>query len=212
MKSIRVLIADDHSLIREGFKKLFEKEKDIEVAGEAENADEVLRFLRQKKCDIVVLDIAMPGKSGLDLLEEIRREWKGLPVLILTIYPEERFAVRALKSGASGYITKESAPLELVKAVRRVAEGKRYISLSLGEKLASEISGDSDKLPHERLSAREFQVFLMIARGKSVEAISAELHLSKSTVNTYRQRVLEKMRLSSNAEIIHYAAKNGLVD
>jgi two-component system invasion response regulator UvrY len=212
VKPTRILIADDHHLIREGFKKLLNKERDLDVVGEAADAEGLLKLARKIPCDVVVLDIAMPGKSGLDLLGDLKSIGGGLKVLMLTMHPEERFAVRALKSGAQGYITKETAPEELVAAVRRVAAGKKYVSPGLADKLAAEVSGGFDKLPHEKLSAREYQVFALIARGKSPEDISSTLHLSKSTVNTYRQRILEKMGLATNAEIIHYAARNGLTD
>lgn len=209
---IKILIVDDHYLIREGFKKLIDREVGMSVAGEAENASEVLNFLNENQCDVVVLDINMPGRSGLDLLKDLREFHPEIRVLILSIQPEERFATRALRTGAGGYITKESAADELVKAIRKIHDGGKYVSQTLAEKMAFDLAGDSTKPLHENLSDREFQVFQMIGAGKSMNEISQELSLSLSTINTYRTRILEKMNLGSNADIIHYAIKNNLVD
>lgn len=209
---IRILIADDHYLIRQGFEKLIAKELGMKVVGQAENAGEVLDFIRDNECDVIVLDINMPGKSGLDLLKDLREIRPEIRVLILTIHPEDRFAIRALKTGAAGYITKESAPDELVKAIRKVQSGGKYVSQELAEKLAFDLADDSEKPQHEYLSDREFQVFQLIGAGKTMNEISHELSLSLSTINTYRTRVLEKMNIHSNAEIIRYAIKNKLVD
>jgi two-component system invasion response regulator UvrY len=209
---IKVLIADDHSLIREGFKKIISREVDLEIVGEAQNAGEVLEILAKKECDVVVLDISMPEKSGLDLLRELKQCYGRIAVLILSMHPEDRFAVRALKSGASGYITKERAPEELVNAIRKIHRGGKYITNSLAETLATHFAPDSENLPHENLSDREFQVFLSLAQGKSVADISAELSLSHSTINTYRARIFDKMNMKNNSEIIHYAIRNKLID
>jgi len=209
---IKIFIADDHLLIREGFKKFIDKEVDMTVVGEAQNAAEVHEFLNHEECDVIVLDINMPGKSGLDLLAELKDMNLKSKVLILSMHPEDRFAVRALKLGAFGYITKESAPDELIKAIHKVNEGRKYVSSILAEKLAFEIGSDSDKALHEKLSDREFQILQMIGMGKTITMIADELSLSQSTVNTYRQRILEKMNMHSNAELIHYAIKNNLVD
>ncbi len=209
---IRILIADDHQLIREGFKKILDREAGLEVVGEASNATEVLQILRNKECDINVLDISMPGKSGLDLLKELTDNHHNLKVLILSMHPEERFAVRALKAGASGYITKEMAPDILVEAIRKIHSGGKYVSPVLAQKLAFDLLGHGEKRPHEKLSDREFQVMRFIAAGKTINEIADELNLSQSTVNTYRQRVLEKMEMNSNAELIHYCIKNDLID
>ncbi|RMI09633.1 MAG: DNA-binding response regulator [Calditrichaeota bacterium] len=209
---IRVFIADDHPLIREGFKKLIDKEVDITVVGEASDSDRIVQFFRDHDCDVLVLDINMPGKGGLEVLQDIKRWHPNLKVLILSIYPEEQFAVRALRAGAVGYITKESAPEELVKAIRKVHQGGRYISETVAEHLAREVNSSRKREPHEALSPREFQVFHMLGQGKTVQEIAHELSLSLSTVNTYRRRILEKTGLKSNAEIIHYAIKNKLVE
>ncbi len=209
---IKIFIADDHLLIREGFKKIIEKEVNMTVVGEAENAQEVLQFLSEENCHIIVLDITMPGKSGLDLLKELKEMDKGVKVLILSMHPEERFAVTALKTGASGYITKERASEELVSAIKKIHTGGKYISQTLAEKLANDLDEKGHKKPHEKLSTREFQVFSLLGSGKSIQEISNELYLSQSTVNTYRNRILEKMSMSSNADFIRYAIKNNLVD
>jgi len=209
---IRVLIADDHSLIREGFKKIISREVDLKVVGEAQNSNEVLQFLSRNECDVIVLDISMPEKSGLDLLSELGEYYGRIAVLILSMHPEERFAIRALKAGASGYITKERAPEELVQAIRKIYKGGKYITSTLAEKLAMNIGRDAEKLPHERLSNREFQVFLSLAMGKPVAEIAKELFLSQSTINTYRARIFDKMNMNNHSELIHYAIRNKLID
>ncbi len=209
---IRVLIADDHVLIREGLKKLLKEEWDMSVVGEASNGQQVSDFLTDHEVDILVLDISMPGRSGLDVLKELKQTSPKLPVLVLSMHPEERFAVRSLRAGASGYITKESAGEELVKAIRKIVDGGRYISLTLAEKLAFGLDADSSRPLHETLSDREYQVMGMIATGKKMSEIAEELSLSIRTVNTYRARILEKMQMKTNAELIHYAIENGLVD
>lgn len=209
---IKIFIADDHKLIREGFKKIFSRERDMLVIGEAGNGAEVLHFLKNDRCDVIVLDISMPGKSGWELLHELKNFQDPPPVLVLSIHPENQFAVRALKAGAYGYISKECPPEQLVEAVRKVASGRRYVSRNLSEEIVDRIACGRGDIPHERLSDREFQIFLLIASGKSISVIAEILHLSASTVNTYRSRILEKMNLASNAEIIRYALKNGLIE
>ena len=209
---IRVLIADDHPLLRSGLKQVLAQEPDVAVLGEAENSQEVLELLAEKKWDVVLLDIAMPGRSGLDVLHEIRNQHPSLPVLILTVHAEEQFAVRAIKAGASGYLTKSEAPAELVRAIRRVVTGKRYISAALAEALANALGSGTDRPPHEDLSDREFQVLCKIAAGRTVTEIAGEILLSVKTVSTYRTRVLEKMNMRSNAELTRYAIQNGLVE
>ncbi|RMF58108.1 MAG: DNA-binding response regulator [Calditrichaeota bacterium] len=209
---IKILIADDHSLIREGFKKLIEREVGLQVVGEAENAFDVTEFLRHNQCDVIVLDINMPQKSGLELLKELKDYYPDIKVLILSMSPEDKFAIRAFRSGADGYITKDSAPEELIHAIRKIAQGGKFVTQSLAEKLAFEMGSGGEKKPHETLSDREFQVFLLIGAGKSMKEIADTLSLSMSTVNTYRRRILEKLHLHSNAEIIHYAVKNKLVE
>lgn len=209
---IKLLIADDHLLIREGLKKILREEPDILVVEEARNAQEVLDAARSKDLDLIVLDISMPGPSGLDVLTELRRLYPRLPVLILSMHPEDRFAIRALKAGASGYITKESAADELVKAIRKLISGGKYVSLDLAEQLAFSLNAETDRPPHETLSDREYQVMCMIAAGKKMSAIADELSLSVRTINTYRARILEKMKMKSNAELIHYSIEHKLVD
>ncbi len=209
---IRVLIADDHAVVRQGLKQIVGDTPEMLVAGEAINGQDVLDKVRADTWDVVVLDISMPDHSGLDILKQLRSERPKLPVLVLSMYSEDQYAVRVLKAGASGYLTKDSAPDEMVKAIRKVVRGGRYVSPLLAEKLAFEIGADSSKLPHEALSDREFQVLGLIAAGKSVKEIAAELSLSVKTVSTYRARMLEKMSLGTNAELIHYAIQNHLID
>lgn len=209
---INILIADDHELIREGLKKILKKEPDMEVMGEARNAQEIFDQVKNRKLSIVLLDISMPGLSGLDVLTELRKSYPKLPVLILSMHPEDRFAIRALKAGAAGYVTKDSAVGELVKAIRKVVTGSRYVSVRLAEKLADELEMGSQKPLHEALSDREFQVMRMVAAGKKVSDIAGELSLSISTVNTYRTRILEKMKMETNVELTRYAIENHLIE
>jgi two-component system invasion response regulator UvrY len=209
---IRALIADDHAVVRQGLKQILGDTPEMLVAGEATNGQEVLDKVRAEPWDVVVLDISMPDRSGLDILKQLRSERPKLPVLVLSMHSEDQYAMRVLKAGASGYLTKDSAPDELVKAIRKVVSGGRYVSSFLAEKLAFEIGTDSSRLPHETLSDREFQVLRGIAAGKSVTEIAAELYLSVKTVSTYRARILEKMNLGTNAELIHYAMQNHLID
>ncbi len=209
---IRVLIADDHAVVRQGLKQILGDTPEMLVAGEAANGQEVLDRVRAETWDVVVLDISMPDRSGLDILKQLRSERPKLPVLVLSMYSEDQYAIRVLKAGASGYMTKDSAADELVKAIRKVVSGGRYVSPLLAEKLAFGIGDDLSRLPHEALSDREFQVLRMIAAGKSVKEIAAELSLSVKTVSTYRARLLEKMNLGTNAELIHYAIQNNLID
>ena len=208
---IKVLITDDHAVVRKGLKQIIDETPGMLAADEAASGNEALEKIRKNDYDVVLLDIAMPGKGGLDTLKELKLERPGLPVLILTIYPEEQYAVRVLKAGAVGYLTKESAPEELVIAIKKVAEGGRYISPSLAEKLAFNIGADTDIAPHERLSDREYQVMCMIASGKTVSEIADEMSLSVKTISTYRTRILEKMGMKNNAEMTHYAIKKELV-
>jgi two-component system invasion response regulator UvrY len=209
---MKVLIADDHAVVRRGLRQILEAEPDLEVAGEATSSAEVMEALRTQRYDVAVLDITMPGRGGLDVLHHIRQTYPELRVLILSMHPEERYALRVLKAGAAGYLTKESAPDELITALRKVAAGGKYVSAALAERLADQIGTSIDKPPHERLSDREHQILCMIASGMSVGGIASELHLSTNTVSTYRARLLEKLKLANNAEITHYAIRNGLVD
>jgi two-component system invasion response regulator UvrY len=208
---IRILISDDHAIVREGIKQILADTEDLVVAGEATNGHEVIELVRKEDWGMVLLDLAMPGKDGLETLKEIKREKPKLPVLVLSIYPEEQYAVRALKAGASGYLTKESAPEELIAAIRKVSQGGKYISSSLAENLASHLEVDADKPVHETLSDREYQVMLMIASGKTVKEVADEMCLSIKTVSTYRVRALSKMGMKKNSEFTYYAIKNGLI-
>ena len=209
---IKILIADDHAIVREGLKQIIRETSDMVVADEASTGQELLEKVWKHDYDVVLLDISMPGRSGLDILKQIRSQKPELPVLILTIHPEEQYAVRVLRAGASGYLTKESAPDELIKAIRKVSMGRKYVSSTLAEKLASEVDIISEKPLHQALSDREYEVMCMIASGKTVKKIAEELCLSIKTISTYRSRILEKMKMKSNAELIHYAIQNRLVD
>ncbi len=209
---IRILIADDHAIVRQGLRQTVAGQLDMIVAGEAQNAHETLKLVRGQEWDVVVLDITMPGRSGLDLLIELKRERPNLPILILSMHSEEQFAVRALKARASGYITKQSAPKELIEAIRKVHRGGKYVSPSLAESLAFELGDGDGKSAHEKLSDREYQILRMIAKGRTPKEIAAELNLSEKTVGTYRMRLLEKMNMKRNAELIRYALENRLVD
>jgi DNA-binding NarL/FixJ family response regulator len=206
---IRVLVADDHAVVRRGLKQILREQPDIGDVGEAKNGQEALELARSGEWDVIVLDITMPGKSGLDVLKELRQGQSRVPVLILSVHPEEQYAVRAFKTGASGYISKECAPDELVLAVRKIIKGGKYVSETLAERLASMLE-EGAPAP-ERLSDREYQVMLMLASGKSLSLIADEMALSVKTISTYRSRILEKMKLKNNAEIIRFALRNGLV-
>jgi DNA-binding NarL/FixJ family response regulator len=209
---MRILIADDHAVVRRGLKQILAEAFARSVFGEATNSQETLERVWKEPWDIVILDLTMPGRSGLDVLKEIKKERPKLPVIILSMHPEDQFAVRLLKAGASGYMTKESAPEELVGAVKKAVAGGRYVSSALAEKLASLIVHDSQTAPHESLSDREFLILRMIASGKPVSAIARDLSLSVKTVSTYRARLLEKMSMSNNSELVHYAFQNQLVE
>jgi two-component system invasion response regulator UvrY len=209
---IRILIADDHAIVREGLKQIVAETSDMVVTGEAWDGRTALDLARNCGCDVVLLDIAMPGRGGMDTLGQIKEERPDLPVLILSIYPEEQYAVRALKAGAAGYITKESAPEELVGAIRKAAAGGKYVSPYLAEQLAYQLEGHGQRPPHETLSDREFQVMQLLASGKTVGRIAADLSLSVKTISTNRARILKKMGMKTNAELTYYAVKAGLVD
>jgi two-component system invasion response regulator UvrY len=209
---IRVLIADDHPIVRQGLRQILSEIPDMVVAGEAVNGQETLDQVRAGGWDVLVLDITMPDRSGLDILKELKHQQPDLPVLVLSIHAEKQFAVRLLKAGASGYLTKENAPDELVKAIRKVVDGGKYISQNLAESLAFSLDVTSDRPRHETLSDREFQVMQLMASGKTLTEIAEELSLSPKTVSTYRTRLLEKMNLKTNAEIVRYAIENGLVE
>ena len=208
---IKIMVADDHAIVREGLKQILAETPDIVVGGEAGNAQEVLELVQKDEWDLVLLDIAMPGRGGLDILKQLKVERPELPVLMLSMYPEEQYAVRALKAGACGYVTKASAPEELIEAIRKVSQGRRYVSSSLAERLAVYLETDAEKPIHELLSDREYQVMVMIASGKTVTQIADELSLSVKTISTHRARTLKKLGMNNNAEMTYYAIKHALV-
>lgn len=209
---IKILIADDHAVVRKGLKQILAETTDIVAADEAINGQEVLEKIRKNDYDIVMLDISMPGRNGLDILKQVKNEKPEMSVLILSMHPEEQYAVRALKAGASGYLTKDSAPDELILAIRKISQGRKYITSSLAERLAFYLEVDSEKPLHEALSDREYEVMRMIASGKTVREIAEELFLSIKTISTYRSRILEKMGMKNNTELVRYALKNRLLD
>jgi len=209
---IKAIIADDHAIVRRGLSQILADEPDMAAPGEVRDAQELMDSVLEQDWDVVILDIAMPGKSGFDILKDLKSMKPDLPVLILSIHPEEQYAIRTLKAGAAGYINKESAPTELVKAIRKAVAGGKYVSPALAEKLAFELDGDFVRSPHGRLSDREYQVLCLIASGKRVKEIAEELSLSDKTVSTYRSRILEKMKMETNAELTYYAIKNRLVE
>jgi len=209
---IRILIADDHAIVRQGLKQIVQETSDMAVADEATDGHEVLDKVSRNDYDCIILDISMPGKDGLDTLKQLHVSKPEVPVLLLSVHPEEQYAKRALKAGAAGYLTKKTAPDELISAIRRICRGGRYISPSLAERLAFDVAGGRQGLPHEGLSDREFQVMCLLASGKTVTQVAEQLALSVKTVSTYRTRILEKMGMNSNAELTHYAIKEGLVD
>jgi two-component system, NarL family, invasion response regulator UvrY len=208
----RILIADDHEVVRRGLKDLLAEEFSKLKVGEATNAAQVMDAVRKQDWDVVLLDINMPGRSGLEVLEELKRLFPKVPVLVLSAFPEEDYALRALKLGAAGYLTKQSASDELLTALRKALAGGKYVTASLAEKLAASLAGEAPASPHEALSNRELQVLRMIAGGKTIKEIAAELSLSEKTVGTYRTRISEKMRLGTNVELTRYALQHKLVD
>jgi DNA-binding NarL/FixJ family response regulator len=208
---IRVLLVDDHAIARNGVRLMLGTAGDIDVAGEAADAQQALALLRQEAFDVALLDITMPGMNGLDLLRHLHTDYPGMAVLMLSTYAEEIYAVRALKQGAAGYLTKDAPTAVLVDAVRRAAGGRKYVSPSLVEKLASLVSGDVAAAGHEALSNRELEVFKLIALGEPLVQIGEKLHLSPNTVTTYRARILDKMGMSSNAELTRYALEHGII-
>lgn len=207
---IRVLFVEDHAIVREGLKQILADTEDIVVANEAVDGEDAIKKVQKGDFDIVVLDISMPGRSGIEVIKELKALRPKLPVLILSMYPEELYAVRAFKSGASGYLSKESAPTELITAIRKVSSGGKYISAALAENLVINLGEDTGKSLHDKLSEREYQILCMIASGKTGKEIAADLNLSAKTVSTYRTRILEKMGMKNNAELTHYALQNGL--
>ncbi|HPJ97826.1 MAG TPA: response regulator transcription factor [Syntrophales bacterium] len=209
---IRILVVDDHAIVREGLKQILNDVEDMSVLAEAANGQEALDEIRRATFDVILMDISMPGRSGLEILKDIRGEHPKLPVLILSMHPEEQYAVRALRAGAAGYMNKAGAPDELIGAIRKVSAGRKYVSPSVAERLAFELGTDLEKLPHEQLSDREYQVMLMLASGRTVSEIADELCLSVKTISTYRARVMEKMNLKKNAELTLYAVEHHLLN
>ena len=208
---IRIVIADDHTLMREGLKRILESTDDIEVVGEATDGFGVLAHVRKGGFDLLLLDLSMPGRSGIDLIRQIRTESPKLPVLVLTMYEEEQYAIRSIRAGAQGYLTKESAGTQLVHAIRKVASGKPYISIEVAEQLALDIMTPEKPLPHSQLSNREFEIFNLLAQGKTVTDIGQQLHLSVKTVSTHKSRILNKMGMHSISELVRYAVAHNLL-
>lgn len=207
---IRILIADDHAIIRSGLVRILGKNPEMKVVAEFGNGIDALNWLRSNDCDIALVDISMPNMNGIDLLKQLREEKPKLPVLIISIYAEDQYAVRLIKAGAAGYLTKGCAPAIVIDAVRQIAAGKKYISPSVAEMLANEFGSNDGKYPHETLSDREYQIFLLLAAAKTVSEIADDLSLSAKTISTYRSRILEKMHLRNNAELMHYAIEKQL--
>jgi two-component system, NarL family, invasion response regulator UvrY len=209
---IRVVLVDDHTVVRRGIRQILSDSDNIEVVGEASNAGEMMQILRALPCDVLLLDISMPGKNGIDALKSVKKEWPKLQVLMLSMYPEDQFALRSLRAGAAGYLTKHSPPEKVIEAVNRLASGKKYITPETAESLAGVLDVNPDQAPHELLSDREFQTMRFIASGKTLSEVAEMLCISPKTVSVYRARLLEKMKLKNNSELTHYAIKAGLID
>jgi len=207
---IRILIADDHAVVRQGLRHVLASEHDIEISGEASNAQELFDLLRKKSWDVVVLDISLPGLSGLEVLKELKQKWPKLPVVIFTMHYEDHFGLRAMRAGAAGYLTKDRPPIDLIKAIRKVVTGGRYVSSSLAEQLEGQTVAENEQTLHQMLSDREFQVLRLISSGKTVTEVAQELSLSVKTVSTYRARILQKLGYRTTAELIQYAIRNQL--
>jgi two-component system, NarL family, invasion response regulator UvrY len=209
---LKILVVDDHPIVRQGIKQSIQETGDIAIAGEAGNGEEALQKLAGGNFDLVILDISMPGKSGIDVIKEIRFLRPGLPVLILSMHPEKQFITKSFEAGACGYLTKDSAPNELLEAIYKTSRGEKFISSDILSKMVSNFYGDGEKLPHKNLSPREFQIMEMLAGGKTVTEISKELVLSVKTVSTHRSNILRKMNLRRNSELTRYAIQNNLID
>jgi two-component system, NarL family, invasion response regulator UvrY len=209
---VRVLIADDHAVVRQGLKQILELDRTAEVVGEAKNGNEALQLARKVEWDLAILDYSMPGRSGLDLIKDIKREYPKRPVLILSMHPEELHATRVLKAGGAGYINKESASEELLTAIRKVMNGGRYVSAALAERFAFELAPETQRPPHETLSDREYRVMWLLACGKPINQIAKEMFLSPNTVSTYRARILKKLQVMNNAQLVQYAIKHQLAE
>lgn len=207
---IRILIADDHAVVRQGLKQFLAETPDLMIAGEAQDAWETLAKVRDQEWDLVMLDISMPGQNGLEVLREIKREKPALPILIFSMFSEDEYAMASLKAGASGYLTKESAPVQIIEAIRVVAQGGKYVSPALVDKLLSPTGQQREPLPHELLSKREFEILLLVSRGEPLTQIGKRLHLSVKTISTYRARILEKMGCSTNAQLTRYVDRHHL--
>ncbi len=210
--TIRVFIADDHAIVREGLKQILAEQGDIIVAGEAENGLDAVKLFRKSRCHVMLLDISMPDRNGIEVLKQVRKEHPELAVLMLSMHREDQYAIRSLRAGAAGYLTKQSAPRELVTAIRQVAAGQKYVSAALAQELAASVGTDHEAPPHDTLSDREYQTLTLIASGKTVSQIARELSLSVKTISEYRARLLVKMKLKNSAELTHYAIRNRLID
>ena len=209
---VRVLIADDHPVVRQGLRLMLSNDPEVDVVGEARDGDEAFDLAHKVDWDVAVFDYSMPGRGGVELLSDVKHDYPDKPVLILSIYPEDPHGLRALKAGAAGYISKETAGEELTAAVKKAASGGRYVSPALAEKLASRLTPEQERPPHERLSDREYRVMWLLASGKTLHQIADEMHLSPSTVSTYRGRILKKLALSTNVDLVHYAMKHRLIE
>ncbi len=209
---ITIVVADDHAVVRRGLKEILAEESDMEIGAEASTAQELLDLVRKRPWDAVVLDISLPGRSGLEVLAELKQERPALPVLVHTMHPEDQFARRALRAGAAGYLTKDSAPTELVKALRKIVAGGKYVGAALAETLAASMDASAVEAPHQALSDREFEVFRLLASGKTVSHVAEQLSLSVKTISTYRSRILKKMKMKNNAELMRYALQQKVVE
>lgn len=208
---IRILICDDHAIVRQGLRQIIAEQQDMRAVAESGGYPDVMKQLRENEVDLLLLDISLPGKNGIDILKQVKKEFPKVTVLVLSMYPEDQYAVRAIRAGASGYLTKQSAADQLITAIRQISAGRKYITPELAEALANTLGRDADVMPHENLSDREYQTLCLIAAGKTLSQIAEELSLSAKTVSVYRSRLLEKMNLKNNAELTHYALKHGLV-
>jgi len=209
---VRVIIVDDHAILRRGLAQIINESETLKIAGEAENSAEALKLLRKTPCDVVVLDVSLPDRNGIETLKLIRKEFSRLKILVLSMHPENQYALHALKAGAAGYLTKQSAPAELVKAIEQISRNRKYVTSAVAEELANSIGDDDTETPHKKLSIREYQTLCLIASGKSLSEIGQQMAISVKTVSVYRGRVLEKMRMKHNAELTHYAIKNNIVN
>ena len=209
---INILIVDDHVIVREGIKRIINDTKDMKIVAEASSGEEAIDMIRNEKYDLILLDISMPGQNGLQTLKLIKKHDKALPVLMLSMHSEEQYAMRTLKAGASGYMTKDTASSQLVTAIRKITSGKKFLSKEVAELLATTLYHSEDKEPHEYLSDREFEIFKMVASGNKIQDIAKKLSISPKTVSTYRSRILEKLSMQNNADLIHYAIDNNLID